>query len=118
MVAEVGYNGVIGARLQSQLLQYDQRPSKYLAAFGSIDQSTAVLNSRLGSTLANAAGITEPYPGFSAFWATHGARRSDRRYGPTRSTTESIHIGEVAITAGIRLTTPPSSVSKRDTRPV
>ena len=72
MVAEIGYNGVMGARLQSQLLQYNQVNPAYLTAFGSIAQSTAVLNSRLGSTLANAAGIQEPYPGFTTFWNAHG----------------------------------------------
>jgi hypothetical protein len=72
MVAEVAYNGVMGTHLQTQLLNYNQLNPDYLTAFGSIDQSTAVLNSKLGSTLANQAGITEPYPGFTKFWSTHG----------------------------------------------
>ena len=68
MVAEVAYSGVMGSHLQSQLLNYDQVPTKYLTAFGSVEQSTAVLNSRVGSALANQFGIQEPYPGFNAFW--------------------------------------------------
>ncbi|MDQ6706707.1 MAG: TonB-dependent receptor, partial [Acidobacteriota bacterium] len=72
LVLETSYNGVMGSHLQSQLLNIDQVNPQYLAAFGSVAQSTAVLNSTIGSPLANAAGIGEPYPGFSAFWATHG----------------------------------------------
>jgi hypothetical protein len=72
MVAEIGYNAVMGSHLQTQLLNYDQVNPAYLTAFGSIDQSTAVLNSRLGSALANGAGIGEPYPGFISYWNAHG----------------------------------------------
>jgi len=71
-VLEASYNAVLGTHLQSQLLLYDQLNPKYLTAFGSIAASTAVLNSKLGSALANAAGITEPYPGFIAYWSAHG----------------------------------------------
>lgn len=72
MVAEVGYSGVMGSHLQTQLLNYDQVPTKYLTAFGTVEQSTAVLNSRLGSALANQFGIQEPYPGFTTYWNAHG----------------------------------------------
>jgi hypothetical protein len=75
MVAEVGYNGVMGARLQSQLLQYNQVNPSYLNAFGDIQQSTAVLNSRVGSPLAVAAGIQEPFPGFNALWGSSATVR-------------------------------------------
>ncbi|MES1261696.1 MAG: carboxypeptidase regulatory-like domain-containing protein [Acidobacteriota bacterium] len=68
MVAEVVYNGVMGSHLQTQLLNLNQTPSKYLTAFGTIAQSSAVLNSRIGSALANQWGITAPFPGFSALW--------------------------------------------------
>jgi len=68
MVAEIVYNGVMGEHLQSQLLNLNQTPSKYLTAFGTIAQSNAVLNSRIGSALANQWGITAPFPGFSALW--------------------------------------------------
>ncbi|MDQ6705283.1 MAG: carboxypeptidase regulatory-like domain-containing protein, partial [Acidobacteriota bacterium] len=68
MVLEASYNGVLGSHLQSQLLNIDQVDPRYLTAFGNVAQSTAVLNSRLGTPLANAAGIGEPYPGFIASW--------------------------------------------------
>ena len=68
MVVEASYSGVMGSHLQTQLLNYDQVPTKYLTAFGTVEQSTAVLNSRIGSALANQFGIGEPYPGFNAFW--------------------------------------------------
>ena len=72
MVFEVGYNAVLGSHLQAQLLGYNQVPTKYLTAFGTIDQSIAVLNSRIGSALANQYNVTDPYPGFSTYWNAHG----------------------------------------------
>jgi hypothetical protein len=68
MVLEVAYNGVMGEHLQTQLLNVNQTPSKYLTAFGTIPQSIAVLNSRIGSALANQWGITAPFPSFSSIW--------------------------------------------------
>jgi hypothetical protein len=61
---EVGYNGVVGSHLQAQLLDYNQDNPSLLTAFGSVQQSTLVLNSNVGSALANQYGITAPYPGF------------------------------------------------------
>lgn len=70
MVADIAYNGVMGTHLQTQLLQINQVPSQYLTAFGSVTDSINVLNSRIGSTLANRYGITEPYAGFNQQWGT------------------------------------------------
>ena len=70
MVVEAGYNGVMGSHLQSQLLNYNQVPTSYLTAFGSVAQSIGVLNSKLGSPLANEWGIGEPYPGFIKQWGS------------------------------------------------
>src|SRR6202044_3387251 len=64
MLIEVGYNGVIGSHLQAQLLDYNQDNPSLLTAFGNIQQSTNVLNSQVGSALANQYGIVAPYPGF------------------------------------------------------
>jgi hypothetical protein len=63
-LVETAYNGVIGSHLQAQLLDYNQDNPALLTAFGSIAQSTNVLNSQVGSTLANQYGIVAPYPGF------------------------------------------------------
>ncbi len=63
-LVEVAYNGVIGSHLQAQLLDYNQDNPALLTAFGSVQQSTLVLNSQVGSKLANQYGITAPYPGF------------------------------------------------------
>ena len=82
MVVEVGYNGVMGSHLQSQLLAIDQVNPKYLTAFGTVEQSTAVLNSRLGTPLAVAAGIGEPYPGFIASWGGSATVRQALRPYP------------------------------------
>jgi hypothetical protein len=65
MFAEVGYSGVMGEHLQTELLDYNQISPGYLTKFGSVAQSTIVLNSKVGSAVANAAGITAPYAGFS-----------------------------------------------------
>jgi hypothetical protein len=70
VVADIGYNGVMGEHLQTQLLQYNQIDPKYLTAFGTVAQSVTVLNSLVGSATANAAGITAPFPGFNQLWGS------------------------------------------------
>jgi len=65
MIVEASYNAVIGSHLQAQLLDFNQVDPRYLTAFGTIAQSTTVLNSQVGSATANAAGIVAPYPGFT-----------------------------------------------------
>ena len=64
MVAEIGYSGVMGSHLQSQLLQYNTISPSNLTRFGTVAQSIVVLNSQVGSAAANAAGIFAPYPTF------------------------------------------------------
>ena len=54
-----------GRTCRRQLLDYNQVNPSYLTAFGTIAQSTTVLNSQVGSPLANAAGVFAPYPGFT-----------------------------------------------------
>ncbi len=70
MVAEIGYNGVMGEHLQTELLQYNQINPSYLTAFGTVAQSVTVLNSLVGSATANAAGIKAPFPGFNTLWGS------------------------------------------------
>ena len=82
MIVEASYNGVIGSHLQSQLLGYNQINPAYLTAFGNIAQSTAVLNSKIGSATANAAGIFEPFPGFNALWGGNNTVRQALRPYP------------------------------------
>jgi hypothetical protein len=65
LVLEGSYRMVVGSHLQAQLLDYNQDPTSVLARFGTIAQSTAVLNSQVGSAAANAAGVFAPYPGFT-----------------------------------------------------
>ena len=65
MLVEVSYNAAIGSHLQTQLLDVNQDNPSVLTAFGTIQQSTAVLSSAVGSAAANAAGVTAPYPGFT-----------------------------------------------------
>jgi hypothetical protein len=70
MVAELGYNGVLGDHLQTQLLDYNEINPSYLTAFGTVAQSVTVLNSLVGSATANAAGVFAPFPGFNALWGS------------------------------------------------
>jgi len=70
MVAEIGYNGVLGSHLQTELLQYNQISPRYLTAFGTVAQSITVLNSLVGSATANAAGVFAPFPGFNQLWGS------------------------------------------------
>jgi len=69
-VFEVGYNGVLGSHLQTELLQYNQISPSYLTKFGTVAQSITVLNSLVGSATANAAGVFAPFPGFNALWGS------------------------------------------------
>jgi len=70
MVLEAAYNGVMGEHLQAELLDYNQINPKYLTAFGTVAQSTTVLNSLVGSATANAAGVFAPFPTFNALWGS------------------------------------------------
>ncbi len=65
MVLEAAYSGVMGEHLQTGLLDYNQISPSYLTAYGTVAQSLVVLNSQVGSAVANAAGIRSPYPGFT-----------------------------------------------------
>jgi hypothetical protein len=81
-LVEVAYNGVSGSHLQAQLLDYAQINPAYLTAFGDIKQSSAVLNSLVGSPLANAAGITAPFPGFNALFGSRATVKQALRQYP------------------------------------
>ncbi|HVW85329.1 MAG TPA: hypothetical protein VHB50_11645, partial [Bryobacteraceae bacterium] len=70
IVAEIGYNAVLGSHLQTQLLNYDQINPSYLTAFGTPAQSIQVLNSLVGSPLANQWGIKAPFPTFNQLWGS------------------------------------------------
>jgi hypothetical protein len=65
-VVEAGYNGVLGSRLQSGLLNYNQIPVSYLYSLG-----PTVLNSRIDSPAGIASGVKSPYPNFIADWGAN-----------------------------------------------
>ncbi|MFL6414868.1 MAG: carboxypeptidase regulatory-like domain-containing protein, partial [Bryobacteraceae bacterium] len=69
-ILDVGYVGVMGEHLQARLLQYNSLPGSDLTMFGSTVNSINVLNSLVGSPLANQYGITAPFPQFSALWGS------------------------------------------------
>ena len=70
MVAEIGYSGVMGEHLQTQLLQYNTISPSYLTKWGTVAQSITVLNSLVGSPAANAAGVFAPFPTFNSLWGS------------------------------------------------
>lgn len=63
LIVEAGYNGVMGAHLQTQLLGYNQVPFANYTKYGS-----ALLNSNILSPAAVAAGLTPPYANFVNEW--------------------------------------------------
>jgi hypothetical protein len=65
MVLEASYNGVMGAHLQTGLLQYNQVNPAYIQKYG-----INVLTSNITSPAAIAAGVTSPFPGFAALWGS------------------------------------------------
>ena len=70
MVLEGAYNGVMGEHLQAQLLQYNSLPVADMTKFGTVAQTTTVLNSLVGSATANAAGVFAPFPTFNSLWGS------------------------------------------------
>lgn len=71
-VAEIGYIGTLSSRVHSSLLAYNQLNYRDLPA--ALNPFTAagrtVLNSRVGSAAANAAGVVEPWAGFNTLWGS------------------------------------------------
>ncbi len=72
MFIDASYSGVMGEHLQAQLLQYNSLPGSDLNLFGSTVNSINVLNSVVGSPLANQYGITAPFASFSSLWGSRG----------------------------------------------
>ena len=72
MMVEVGYVATMAAKIQSNLLYYNQLNLATLPA--ALNPFTAsgrtILNSLVSSANANAAGITPPWPGFNSLWGT------------------------------------------------
>ena len=105
-VLELSYNGVVGSHLQSQLLGTNQVNPKYLTAFGTVGQSTAVLNSKVGSATANAAGVFAPFPAFNTLWGNNATVRQALRPYPQYQSIDTFsgggdHSGHSSYHAGI-----------------
>lgn len=76
-VAEIAYNASLGSRLQAGLLQYNALPPSVLTQYGA-----TLLNSRIGSPAAQAAGIGEPFPGFINLFGNNATVRQALRPFP------------------------------------
>lgn len=86
-VLEAGYKGMGVGKILSSLLAYDQIAYMYLPA--NLDPFTAsgrtILNSRIGSATAAAAGIKAPFAAFSTLWGTGDTVRQALRPFPQYS---------------------------------
>jgi len=77
MVAEVSYNGSLGSRLQAGLLAYNALSPEVLTRYGA-----TLLNSRIDSPAAVAAGLRTPFPGFAGLWGAQATVRQALRPYP------------------------------------
>jgi hypothetical protein len=101
MVLETSYNGVMGAHLQTGLLNYNQLNPIYLQKYG-----TALLTSSITSPAAIAAGLSAPFPGFTALWGSRGTVAQALRPFPQYATIDTAagggdHSGHSTYHAGI-----------------
>ena len=92
-VLEVGYLGTLASDIQSNLLAYNQLNLATLPA--NLNPFTTsgrtLLASTVGGTLANAAGITPPWPGFNALWGTGASVGQSLRPFPQYSTVDTVN---------------------------
>lgn len=100
-LVEVSYNGVLGSRLQSNLLAYNQVNPKYLTQYG-----PALLRSGINSPQAIAAGIQPPWAGFAALWGAQATVQQALRPYPQYSGIDTYtgggdHSGHSTYHAGI-----------------
>jgi hypothetical protein len=92
-VLEVGYVGTMAAKIQSNLLYLNQLNLATLPA--NLNPFTpsgkTLLSSTVGSTLANAAGITPPWSGFNALWGTGASVAQSLRPYPQYSAVDTLN---------------------------
>jgi hypothetical protein len=92
-VVEVGYLGMLASDIQSTLLAYNQIYYPNLPA--GLSPFTAsgrtLLNSQVGSALANAAGVVAPWSGFNKLWGTGSTVAQSLRPFPQYSTVDTIN---------------------------
>src|SRR6185436_19546138 len=70
------------------LLAYNALPPSYLTQYGA-----TLLNSRIGSAAAVAAGFREPFPGFSTLWGTGDVVRQALRPFPQFNNIDTLNGG-------------------------
>lgn len=101
MVLETSYNGVIGSHLQAGLLNYNQVPFSALQKYGA-----TVLNSKIDSEAAAAAGITAPFSNFLTLFGSRATVAQALRPFPQYTSIDTWsgagdHSGHSAYHAGI-----------------
>jgi len=92
-VLEVGYVATLASDIQSNILAFNQLNLAKLPANLSPFTSSGktLLASTVGGALANAAGITPPWPGFNALWGTGASVGQSLRPYPQYSTVDTIN---------------------------
>jgi hypothetical protein len=90
---EVGYLGMLAAGIQSALLAYNQLDYNHLP--GNLNPFTSsgrtLLNSLVGSSAANAAGVTAPWSGFNDLWRKGATVAQSLRPYPMYSSVDTVN---------------------------
>ena len=93
LMLEVGYVATTAAKIQSNLLYYNQLNLANLPA--NLNPFTAsgrtLLNSLVGSAAANAAGVTAPWSGFNTLWGTGATVGQSLRPYPQYSAVDTLN---------------------------
>jgi hypothetical protein len=92
-VLEVGYVSTYAARIGSNILAYNQLNFNNLPAAANpfTASGRTLLNSLVGGTVANAAGIVPPWSGFNALWGTGATVGQSLRPFPQYSTVDTVN---------------------------
>ena len=90
---EVGYLGMLAAGIQSSLLAYNQLyyPNLPAALSPFTASGRTLLNSLVGSSAANGAGVVAPWSGFNTLWGTGGTVAQSLRPYPQYSNVDTIN---------------------------
>jgi hypothetical protein len=92
-VVEIGYSAMFASHIQSAILAYNQINFNDLPANESpfTASGRTLLNSLVGGTAANAAGVVAPWSGFNTLWGTGATVAQSLRPFPQYSTVDTVN---------------------------